>query len=243
MFLALDTETGGIGLDKSLLTLYAVMLDDNLVPVKVADCGIPGAVPLATEGWPTKTLEISIKLKPNDGIYKVTGESLGINRINLTEHDKEAITYKEGGTLLYAFLEECYAESRRLLTGNGSRNKTELRKFSEGDSQESKEVRLIPVGHNVAFDCAKIKECLVSSGTWEKFVSYRVLDTCSIARFLLLCGKLPKMGCGTEELVAHFGIKLDGTIHDAKVDTMACTEILKRMIALINPPSQVGMSM
>ena len=254
MFLALDTETGGIGPDKSLLTLYMALFDDDLNPVMGIDADIGlracGAVakqeciriakgidrPAVARGVRPSSvrrkgglqddaalaeppyavpLELSLKIKPDDGIYHATGEALGINKIDLAEHDRVAITYKQAGTAVYKFLEKCF-------------------KASKGQ-------RLTPVGHGVAFDCRVIKEKLVAPGNWDKFVSYRTVDTCCVAQFMVLCGYLPKtLSCSTENLVEHFGVKKEGRIHDAKYDTLCCVEILRRMISLarVIPPTE-----
>jgi len=52
------------------------------------------------------TGELDIKSKPNDGNYLVRGEALGVNGIDLVQHDKEAVTESKAATLLYEFLEE-----------------------------------------------------------------------------------------------------------------------------------------
>jgi hypothetical protein len=68
-FLALDCETGGIGLDKSLLTTY-----------------------LAVYSFHRKEMEFVIEdelylyTKPNDGIYSYTAEALSINKIDLIQY-------------------------------------------------------------------------------------------------------------------------------------------------------------
>lgn len=82
MYLVFDTETGGIGLDKSLLTLYLQATDNQFNPVG----------------------DLYLYTKPDDGVYHVTGEAMSINKINLIEHDKIAIPYKKAGTTLYEFL-------------------------------------------------------------------------------------------------------------------------------------------
>lgn len=82
----LDTETGGIGLDKSLLELGMLITDDQLKPI-----GSSGL-------W---------SIKPDDGIYKCTAEALSINKIDLVEHDKIAKPYKQVGTELYEYLQFC----------------------------------------------------------------------------------------------------------------------------------------
>lgn len=182
-YLALDIETGGIGYDKSLLSLFMATLDEN---------------------YQIKS-ELELKIKPDNGIYHVTAEAMSINRIDLVEHNKTAVTYKEAGTQVYNFLN---AASRLTIK------------------------QLIPLGHGVAFDCAFLKNTIISEGSWNKFVSYRALDTCSIARFMMLTDKLPELSGSLESLVKHFGIKPMGHLHDAKTDVIASIEVFKRLFLL-----------
>jgi len=84
MFLSLDTETGGIGLDKSLLTLGLVIADDDFNVVDTYHWG----------------------LIPNDGVYRVDPNGLAVNKIDLVELAKEAFTYREASQLLYAVISE-----------------------------------------------------------------------------------------------------------------------------------------
>lgn len=84
MYIALDTETGGIGPDVSLLTAYFAILDANL---NIID-------------------ELSLAIKPDDHIYHVTAEALNINKINLIEHEAVATTAGAAGKQLREFLIE-----------------------------------------------------------------------------------------------------------------------------------------
>lgn len=180
-YLALDCETGGIGSDVSLLTVWFGLYDSNFKLVA----------------------ELDLKVKPNDGVYKCTGEALGINQINLAEHDKVAIDYRAAGTQLFEFLKNT--------SDNGA-------------------TKLIPVGHNVKFDIVKVCENLISTGSWDKFVSYRVLDTGPIAQFLKLCGYLPQSVSGSlGSLAKHFSIEPQGALHEAKTDAVVTVEVLKAL--------------
>lgn len=185
MFLIFDTETGGIGLDKSLLTAYFLICDEKLE--KIGD--------------------LYLHVKPDDGVYHVTGEAMGINQINLVEHDKIAIPYKKAGTMLYQFLESCY------------RNQKE---------------HMVPVGHGMTGDLNHIWQSLLGQKAWESFVSYRRLDTSVALQFLKSCGLFPETVSGSlESLVEYFKIEKVGELHTAKTDTICTCEVLKRMIDLI----------
>lgn len=144
--------------------------------------------------------ELDLKSKPNDGNYLVRGEALEVNGIDLVQHDKEAITESKAATLLYEFLEEHAT--------NGS-------------------VKLMPVGHGIAHDIEFIKEHLTKN--WNKFVSYRYLDTGCIVQFLKLTGKVPRdLGGSLQELGEYFDVPMSG-LHTAKGDTLATIEVLKKL--------------
>lgn len=190
MYLFLDTETGGIGLDKSLLTAFFLATNDKLEPLG----------------------ELYLYLKPDDGVYKVTSEALGINKINLVEHEKSAVLYKNGGSLLYSFLKQ--------YSNHGA-------------------IKLVPVGHNIGFDIAQIQDKLISRPTWENFVSYRKLDTQIVAQFLILCKKLDgsKTTGSLKSLSELFQVSTaeigaEEGFHDARFDTMLTRAVLSHLIIL-----------
>ena len=83
-YIAIDTETGGIGSDVSLLELYCGFYDKNF----------------------SKLGEFEVKTKPDNKIYSVTSQALAINKIDLIKHEKEAFTYAAAGTQLYHQLQE-----------------------------------------------------------------------------------------------------------------------------------------
>jgi len=183
-YLCFDTECGGLHKETSLLTVYFAVLDSNL---NILD-------------------ELDLKLSPENGLYVVESQGLEINKINLVEHDKEAIKYKEAKTLLYKFLEKN--------TYNGE-------KFT-------------PLGQNVIFDVERIKDVIISAGAWDNFVSHRVLDTMLVARFLQANGKLPNAdSVSLSYLVDYFGIFVEGEMHEAKTDVLATVEVYKKLVEII----------
>lgn len=187
----MDCETGGLEGDVSLLTAYFAILNKNL----------------------ELTDELDLKLIPDDGIYKVTGQALSINKIDLTKLAQEAITYKEAKTQLYNFLNFNY---------NGE--------------------QLIPIGQNINFDVAFIKGVIISKGSWESFVSHRPLDTMYIATYLKALGKLPaEQSVSLSNLVEYFNIVLpEGEAHEARYDTIATVEVLRQLLEIGNglPPKE-----
>jgi DNA polymerase III alpha subunit (gram-positive type) len=83
--MAFDLETGGLTEDKSILTAYFVVFDEDF---NILD-------------------EMDLRIKPDNGApYIVTAQALQVNGINLVEHDKEAITMTEAKRKLYDFLKK-----------------------------------------------------------------------------------------------------------------------------------------
>lgn len=182
MYIILDTETGGIGIDKSLLTAYFMVCDDKFQKID----------------------ELYLRVKPDDGIYRVTGEAMGINKIDLSKHDLVAMPYKKAGTALYQFIEKNFGYRKE---------------------------RMVPVGHGMSGDLDHIFDKLISRPTWETFVSYRRLDTSVALQFLKSCDMFPETVSGSlESLVEHFDIKRSGELHDAKIDAQLTKEVLVKLI-------------
>lgn len=181
-YITLDLETGGLWNDVSLLTAYFAVLNEDF---NIID-------------------ELDLKLIPDDGIYKVEPEGMAVNKINLVELAKEAITYKKAKTILYDFLKNNY---------NG-----EL---------------LTPIGQGILGDVRKLCDTIISKGSWDNFISRRGLDTMYIAKFLQEIGKIPSdMSISLESLVKYFNIDIDGELHSARVDALASAKVLQKMILL-----------
>ena len=189
MFLFLDCETGGIGPEYSLLQTYLLITDDQFNPMD----------------------DLMLLTKPDDGIYKVCGEAMNVNRIDLKVHDTQALYYKEAGTKLYKWLQ--------LHTNDGKD-------------------KLIVVGHNVKGDIDSIIRSLISRGTWDKFTSYRLRDTQTVACFLIDCGIIKNISGSLESLCKYFRINQsvgdDWNPHDAKFDTEMTLKVYQKLINLMN---------
>ena len=89
--------------------------------------------------------------------------------------------------------------------------------------------KLIPVGHNIAFDINCVTNKLVHPGTWEQFVSYKTLDTCTISQLMRMKNKLPyTVSCGLVSLTEYFNVKpLTGKPHEADYDCLATLNVLE----------------
>jgi len=183
-----DCETGGIDRNTSLLTLFGMILDEKLT---VQDT-------------------ISLKIKPDDGVYHVKAAGLKVNKINLVEHEKEATTATEAAREFENFI--C--------------------KHSLG------ETKLIPTGHNLSLDVEFCKRNFLrgdqdEGGGWDKFFSYRSLDTATLAHGLILAGKLPEdLDCSLSSLAKYFEIDYSGA-HNAEFDAKLTLAILIFLIKLM----------
>lgn len=187
MYVSIDTETGGIGLDKSLLTLAFVLYSDELRQVD----------------------KLCLAVKPDDGIYHVTGRAMEINKIDLAKHDKIAIPYKQAGTKIY----ETVSWWSKIQTGGIQ--------------------HLVPIGKNVHGDIDHICDKLMKRATWEQFVSYRLLDVSSVLQFLKLAGKMPLDISGSlQSICEHFGIKTDN-LHEAEADAVMTVDALTELRNLV----------
>jgi hypothetical protein len=186
--LCIDTETGGLPDDVSLLTAYFGFFKLQNKNLEFVD-------------------ELDLLIKPIDGVYKITSESIMINKIDLVQHDRLAINQKEAGTKLY-------------------------NKLSDWQKLANNE-KIVPVGHNIGFDINKITKNLISSGSWNNFVSYRVLDTSTIVQFLKLSGKLPQNLSGSlSHLLNYFKLEkeIQGSAHEARYDALGTLLVLQKLI-------------
>lgn len=108
-YLFLDTETGGLGPDTSLLTVGLLVCDSRF---NILD-------------------SLHQELMPDDGIYHVTGGGLSVNKINLVEHSKVAKKYKEWKTPLFLWLQKHSKDGADKLVPVGKQVDGDIRKIHE----------------------------------------------------------------------------------------------------------------
>jgi len=178
-YLPFDCEMGGIGPTLSLLTVHFALCDKDFNIIK----------------------ELDLTVKPDNGNYVVQAEGMAVNKINLIEHDKVAITYSAAGGKLREFL--------KLVSSNG-------------------ENRPIPVGKGIEGDVRKINETILGEKAWNQFVSYRCYDITTLIILQKRLGKLPNdVPDSLEGLAEYFGISQEW--HTAKGDCLASIEVVKRL--------------
>ena len=200
-YFILDVETGGLTTKQSLLSLYCAHL--NLV---VCNVGTESSR-LGLSINSNRTLELLIK--PNDHTqYVIDPQALGINRINLTEHDKNPLT-------------KPYSESRHIL-------KEFIYSCMDGISHNS---RATLVGYNIGFDKDFLLEHLFEGNREEfgEWFDYGMLDVKAIAVNAQVLGLLPAdMNLKLTNVAEFFGIDTNGA-HDAKIDCNLTVDVLNKL--------------
>jgi DNA polymerase III alpha subunit (gram-positive type) len=190
IYLAFDTETGGLSpVNNSLLTAYfAFCVKVSEDKFKIID-------------------ELDLALTDPVG-YRVTQEALNINKINLKELQKTAITPAEAAKLLFQKLEKH--------TQNGNK-------------------KLTLIGQNIPFDEEFITLNLIPKTVWNKYVfqSDR-LDTREILKKAKNQGKIPREQSLSLGAIANWlGVNVDQTkLHGAKYDTLVCIQVLEKAIRI-----------
>lgn len=184
MYLFLDTESGDLITSSSLLELGFIITDPSF---NVVD-------------------EIVFKLKPDDGIYLVSAQGLSVNKINLVEHDRHAITYKVAKATVYNYLKDWWERSDR--------------------------EPLIPVGKNIHTDLNQIWDKLLAKATWDQFVSYQPLEISGAVRFLQAQRKIPLLeSTSLTSLCKYFNIIVKDE-HTSLGDCRMGLKLMRRLVQL-----------
>jgi len=186
-----DTESGGISLDCSLLSVCFSLLNGKLEPIH--------------------TLNLKVKPDPDaDGrvAYKIQAEALAVNGINLIEHDKAAITYKESKPIIYNWLKEMH------------------------DSYGS----LTFFGNNIQRDIDLITNYTISENSWNNFCDRRVIDTSVIGKFLQLAGKIPEdQSLSLSKITKYYGVDVSKYgVHTSDGDVLLGIELIKNYLKEIS---------
>ena len=193
-YLFMDCEMGGRDVCYSLLTAYFMVTDTKF---KVLG-------------------DLYLTVKPDNNDYVVSGQGMAVNKINLQEHDKIAIPYKDAKPLLYHFLRK---HSAGIVNGAATPNWMPI--------------RLTPVGHGVKGDIEHVISKLISPGSWEQFCTYHYVDTSVVLQYLRALGKMPEDCDGSVVALAdYFDIKIEGEDHDCRVDTKKTMAVFQKFVAM-----------
>jgi DNA polymerase III alpha subunit (gram-positive type) len=149
--------------------------------------------------------ELDLALKPESGVYSVTAGALKVNKIDLASHDKDAVPYPQAAVMLANF----------------------LRQHCPGPKD-----KLVPIAHNIPFDYSFVFDKLLEKHLWEEYCSYHSMDTMVIAYYLRLKGAIKTYSLSLGSLTKYFNIEINGELHRAKTDALACVKVLKRMLTI-----------
>lgn len=142
-----------------------------------------------------------LKLRPANLTPRVTPGAMAVNGIDLKKHVEEAVTYGEGLQQLTDMLKKHVPPAGKL----------------------------IPMGHNVPFDCRFVHSHLMDIKDWTNFCSADKADTYDIAKRLQQQGKLPGISnLKLTTLVEYFNLPR-GTAHNARNDTIMTVFVLREL--------------
>jgi len=153
--------------------------------------------------------ELDLKVKPdniNDSKWILDVKTIDIHGIKFEDHfnDPETITYTEAKKLI-------------------------LQKFQQY-KLDGRQKTFLPLGQNITFDLNMIHSQIISKEDWEKYCSYRVLDTSTINNFLKDCNIVPKDLGNLGSLVEYFGITKRNA-HNAKDDVLMTVQVYQAMVS------------
>lgn len=194
-YVALDTETTGVHREADILTVAAIVYENE-----------------------EKIASIDLKIKSDSGIYSVDPNAMLVNKIDLAEHNNQALTKSVASQQLRSFLQKYSTVRDDFTTGLGQSH------------LNYKIERLVPVGSKVQGDIQKIREQLVPNV--DRFLSHKVMDTCHIAEFLIASGVLEPMKTGLGELCQFFDVEF--TPHVALSDAEASMKVFQKLRGLVS---------
>ncbi|WP_326514801.1 3'-5' exonuclease [Clostridium intestinale] len=132
--------------------------------------------------------------------YIVTAKALKINNINLVQHDTNAKDPKIVVQEIIEFIKENFKEEKPVIGG-----------------------------HNVEFDIKFIERLFSGERDYfNRYVSHRKLDTCSIINFLMLSGKIDIESASLEAAIKYFDIETNSR-HTALEDTKAAIKLYEKL--------------
>lgn len=195
-FILCDCETGGTDSRFSLLSAHFSHLSDNMEIVSSLD----------------------LKFRPDNGIFVIMPEAMGINKIDLADHENNGVSYYEGYQNFSKFVQE---DPRR--------------KDMQCNYHEDYEDVYTLVGWNIGYDIEFLKRHLFDNCVtqYEDSFSYTSFDVKSIAINLQNLGLLPedlKLSLGN--LANHFNIDASKA-HNAREDCILTLKVLEKLNQLI----------
>jgi len=131
--------------------------------------------------------------------YILTAKAMEINNIDIICHNEIAVESEAVVKEVIKFIEDNF----------GIKNKPVI------------------AGHNVEFDNGFMVKLFEDEKTaWNKHVSHRKLDTCSLINYLMITGKINLKSASLEESIKHFKIETEAR-HTAKDDVRATIKLFE----------------
>lgn len=177
----MDVETGGLDpRNSSLLSFHGILVDPNSLKIE-------------------KTLAIP-HIKPDDGIYLIEPGALAINKIDLIEHDKKAVSYTEAQSILFNF----FPIKRYNIVPTGYN-----------------------VDFDISFIKEHLMEI---PEEYSEIFTYYSMDVKSIVQFLQMSETIPRhfSSCKLTDIADHFGYDTSNA-HNAKVDCELTLSLLRQL--------------
>lgn len=143
--------------------------------------------------------------------YFVTPGALAVNNIDIVQHDRQAVEIDAAREQLLDYLRAALAKTKKRA--------------------------LIPAGHNVEFDRRFVQTYLLTEEEWDRYMTYPVLDTAVIARFLASAGQHDR-GFSLGRLVKKFLPELESSdFHNSEIDTLATIMLAKKFVDMCTAPA------
>lgn len=179
--LFIDTETGGTDpASNSLLSLGLVV-------------------------WKELEVRASLEILIDDGVFNVTEKALEINRIDLGEHRKRAVSPTVAIRQMDEFINSHFPGDEKIVLG----------------------------GHNVNFDVNFLNAFLTRNGySYQQRFSHRHVDTSAILFYLYLTGKIKRKLTASQDALDYFGIAVQGR-HTALGDAVATAQLFSRLVGIL----------
>lgn len=178
--LLIDTETTGFNPEKHQLLEVGILILE--------------------QGEVINTLELKIKHKE----YLVTQGAMKTNKINLIEHEEEAVELEEAAKEIINFLEYNFNGEHYLI-----------------------------IGQNVNFDIKFIEKLFLSTGRikdFRKFVGYRTLDIMQLFLIKNIEGKVKAEKQDLDYILNTLNIEIPVDRHSALTDCFLEYEVLKKLL-------------
>lgn len=149
--------------------------------------------------------DVNISVKHKE--YTITTSAMNANKINIIEHEKNALTEEDAGTTLLNFLKE----------------------------HKDNEKAYIAIGQNVDFDLRFIEAMFFKLGQikeYREYISYRKLDIMQVALIKNLESKISLEKQDLDYLLTTLDIEIPKDRHRALADCYLEFEVLKRLLTL-----------